>query len=131
MKYSTEPPPIYARAQEMWGVRMEQGVVFTYGDTCHCLKGWIPDWLVPHEEVHVKQQSLISPAKWWEQYFTDPAFRLEQELEAYRVQYQWICKKHKDRATRFNWLQKMAKDLSGPMYGECVSFYQAVKLIRQ
>lgn len=128
MKCSTEPPPVYERAKELWGVTMESGVVFTYGDTCHVITGLLPDWLEAHEIVHTKQQT--DPKAWWEKYFIDPQFRLEQELEAYKAQYKWIEKHIKDKNTRFKWLNKFATDLSSPMYGGIITKREAMNLIK-
>lgn len=128
MKYSTEPPPIYERAHALWGVTMASDVVFTYGDTCHCKDGIIPDWLEAHESVHSRQQ--VDPEAWWELYFNDPDFRLSQELEAYQVQYQWILKRIKDRNSQFRWLNKFATDLASPMYGNIITKAEALKLIK-
>ena len=108
---------------------MESGVVFTYGDTCHCKDDIIPDWLEAHESVHTEQQGE-APASWWDRYFDDSAFRLSQELEAYQVQYQWILKRIKDRNSRFKWLNKFATDLSSSMYGGIVTKAEAMRLIK-
>lgn len=129
MKYSTEPPPIYERANKLWGVTMEDNVVFTYGDICHCKDGSIPAWLEAHEIVHTKQQG-DSPAEWWERYFEDPTFRFGQELEAYKAQYKFILSTVKDRNAQFRWLNKFATDLAGSMYGALVSKTDAMRLIK-
>jgi len=43
--------------------------------------------LIAHEEVHARQQRATGWfAWWWWRYLTDEAFRLDAELEAYRVQ---------------------------------------------
>lgn len=127
MKYSKEPPPIYAKAQELWGVKMEDGVVFTYGDTCHTITGNLPDWLAAHEIVHTRQQT--NPQEWWDKYFIDADFRFSQELEAYREQYKWIKKRVKDRNSCARWLNKFATDLSSPMYGGIVTYSEAFEAI--
>lgn len=38
---------------------------------------------VAHEEVHIRQQTDMGLTKWMLRYFTDGAFRLDQEAEAY------------------------------------------------
>lgn len=130
MEYSKDPPPIYARAKELWGVDFEKGnVVFTYGNMCHTSTGSIPLWLIPHEEQHTVQQRE-DPQAWWDRYFVDPQFRLEQEMEAYRVQYQWIEKNIPGRQQKFTYLKKFAQDLSGPMYGSIISFGKAMEEIK-
>lgn len=42
--------------------------------------------LIAHEMVHVRQQAATGWLAWWWRYLTDESFRLDQELEAYRVQ---------------------------------------------
>lgn len=107
---------------------MESGVVFTYGDTCHTKSGTLPEWLVPHEEVHSRQQ--VDPEEWWERYFIDPQFRFEQELEAYQVQYKWILEHYKDRNKQAQFLNKFASDLSGQMYGNLLTHSKAYRRIK-
>lgn len=128
-KLSTVPPPVYERARELWGVDFDKGVVFTFGDTIHC-KWPIPPDVLAHELVHVKQQTEQSKDYWWFKYFTDAEFRLEQELEAYRAQYQWIVKHVKDRNIRAKYLTHYAQCLSGEMYGKMLLQTDAIKLIR-
>lgn len=127
MKCSTKVPPCYLKAHEMWGVTMDSGVVFTYGDTCHCKDGFIPDWLEAHEIVHSRQQT--NPEEWWNRYFEDVNFRLSQELEAYQEQYKWIKRHVKDRNSCARWLNKFASDLSSPMYGGIITYSEALKAI--
>jgi hypothetical protein len=128
MKYSKHPPPIYEKARKLWGVDFEKGVVFTYGDTCHTATGTLPNHMVPHEETHSLQQG-DDPAAWWEEYMRNPAFRLAQELEAYRAQYAWIRLHVKGRQQQFELLKKLARDLSGPMYGLDIGFQKALMMI--
>lgn len=128
MKLSPEKPPCYERANKLWGVTMEDGVVFTYGDTCHTLLSKLPPWLEAHEIVHSHQQT--NPKEWWDRYFIDPEFRLEQELEAYRAQYQWVLKNIKDKNQQNAFLHKFATDLSSTMYGNLLTRTQAFRRIK-
>jgi len=125
---------VYKKAQEKWGVDLERDLmVMVYGKTMH--KGFKypidPDLLV-HEEVHVKQHTEYEggPAAWWERYLQDPEFRINQEVEAYRRQYEWLKENEPDRNKRFKILVLCAKNLSGPMYGEAISMQNAMNAIR-
>lgn len=86
------PPPIYHRAERAFGVRyFRDDVVMTYGNTIHLHRpNILTDDVIEHECVHMKQQALIGEIDWWEKYFADENFRMEQELEAYRHQYAYI-----------------------------------------
>ena len=112
-------------------------VVFTYGSVLwNPGGGLIPDDLMIHEETHEKQQG-DDPAGWWQRYLSDKHFRLEQELEAYRNQYQYFketkCVKPTGnvRQRRLNsFLHRIARDLSSQIYGEMISLEEAEALIQ-
>jgi hypothetical protein len=92
-KVSKEKPPMYERAKKEFGVDWDRDrVIFTYGDTAYCKDGGMSPDLVVHEKVHMKQQLEIGKDIWWDKYFADPNFRLEQELEAYGAQVEFIKK---------------------------------------
>lgn len=110
-------------------VRKNKHIVFTYGDTIYSPSNTElrPDFL-EHEETHVKRQS--DPVAWWARYLTDVQFRLDEELAAYRAQYQYAVE-HYSRADRRALLTGMTKDLSGAMYGKLVTRKEAIALITQ
>lgn len=89
VNYSPEKPPIYDRCVRQFGVDWDRGVIITYGDTIHC-KYQLPPHRKIHEQVHVRQQTRMGKEKWWDQYFSDPAFRLTQEVEAYKAEIAWV-----------------------------------------
>jgi len=130
---STQKPPahIYDKAVEKWGVDFNKGIVFTYGDTIHSA-GPIPKDLMVHELVHVKQHREYpgGPDMWWERYLEDDKFRYEQELEAYRKQYQWVKNNVKDREKVHKHFMHYAQCLSGSMYGKLVTLQEAMKQIK-
>ena len=90
MKVSNRIPAIYVSCRREFGVRWDDGVVLTYGDTAYCKYPLSPD-LIVHESVHVRQQG-DEPDKWWKQYLYDPDFRREQETEAYLAQADFLRK---------------------------------------
>lgn len=122
------PKGIYEKCQEKWGVDFET-TVFTYGNTIHS-KQPVSDDLLAHELTHVKQQTETDKDVWWHKYFEDPAFRFQQELEAYRNQYKWILAHVRDRNAQARGLLHCAKSLSGSMYGNMLTLSEALKLIK-
>jgi hypothetical protein len=106
--------------------------VFTYGNTVYAPgHDWIDNALAVHEGVHSqRQEEGVGPLKWWELYLQDPQFRLTEELVAYRAQYKYFCKQVKAKKVRRAFLEAIAKDLSGPMYGGLMTFDRAKAEIR-
>lgn len=121
-------PPNYKKIKEKFNP--PYGVVFTYGDTLYVpFEENISIDLAAHEQVHMEQQK--NPEEWWKKYFEDENFRTEQELQAYQVQYKTFCKQIKAKKERKKFLNRIASDLSGPIYGNCVSFEEAIEKIQQ
>lgn len=105
--------------------------VFTYGDTIYSpSNGNIDVYLMSHEETHTKQQGTEIDA-WWKKYLNDNLFRLKQEVEAYTNQYVHFCKNKKDPVRQMEFLDRLAQDLSSPMYGNVCSLEDARKFIKQ
>jgi hypothetical protein len=119
-------PPIYNKCVEVFGVNWDDGVIFTYGDTIYC-KNEIPDYKIAHESTHIKQQGN-NPDEWWARYFVDTEFRLQQEIEAYLAENK-ILNKIKDRNARFRIKDFNARCLSGKMYGNIISYNEALKML--
>lgn len=124
------PPNYKAIIAVFPSVKLSPNVVFTYGNTIYKPYGEqnLPNHLIKHEEVHIKQQSIIGPVVWWRQYLANQRFRLEQEVEAYRVEYDVIENEY-SRPMRRKLLNHIAKNLSGPMYGNIVNKEAAIRLI--
>ena len=118
-------PPNYAEIEKVFDIR-GKNIVFAYGDVLYNPRGAdITNDLMVHEETHKRQQGN-DPASWWSKYLKDVNFRLNQEVEAYRNQFQFYKQKHK------HWmpfLQFISKDLSGKMYGNIISFVDAMSAI--
>ena len=125
MKISHEKPPNWDKLVEQFGAKWGETVV-TYGDTCYCMFPPSRD-LEVHELVHTEQQK--DPVAWWNRYYIDPKFRFDQELEAYKGQYMFLKKVVKDRNLLLRQRDRLARDLSGPMYCNCVKFDEAFRLI--
>ena len=126
--FSKEKPPIYEKAHEIFGVKWKKKVIFTYGNTIHC-KNVIGKQKINHEVVHVYQQMEYGKDKWWDRYFEDVNFRLGQEVEAYLNEIKWVKANVFDMKLRSIILNKIASDLSSPMYGSMVSFKNAKEIL--
>jgi len=129
MKIVHDLPPNYKKIQEHFpGADFDEGVVFTYGDTCYCKRPLTPDLYV-HEQVHTRQQK--KPKKWWKKYFKSPKFRLEQETEAYQAQWEWVKHNVRDRNVIHKVRDSIALTLSGKLYGNIISYNEALQLLRE
>ena len=128
------PPPkdLYIRLNFKFGVDWEKGVIFTYNNKIYS-KYPISEDLVKHELVHIRQQNdfIGGSDAWWNKYLEDKEFRLNQELEAYRKQFRWSKANIKDRNRLFNILRHSAIDLSSSMYGDILSYEEALKEIQK
>lgn len=87
-----------------------------------------------HEEVHLKQQLAfghndIATYSWARRYVEDPAFRLQQEIEAYTAQVNFL-KENSNRQDRKWRIKKIAEALSSAMYGNLISYEDALKLFQ-
>jgi hypothetical protein len=135
MKIIISKPPafIWDKCKEMFSFN-EKSTVFTFGDTLYNPgNAAIMDHLLVHEETHANQQSHDDTAAklWWARYFEDPKFRIDQEVEAYRAQYKFICTKIKDRNARARALHQLASYCSSAMYGNEISYSDAVARIKK
>jgi hypothetical protein len=107
--------------------------VFAYGDTLYNPSGGaISDDLMAHEETHAgRQVDVGGPAEWWRMYMADEDFLISEEAFAYGAQARFLAQRTKDRNARFRVLMHLAQIFSGPLYGNVVTFDQAVILIRK
>lgn len=121
-------PPNIDQINDVLHTIGKRDIIYTYGDICYMPSGGTltPD-LEAHESTHTRQQAG-DPEGWWDRYLTDEKFRLEQEVQAYRVQYNWFVE-HGNRKQRRAMLQLFAKTLASPMYGNIVSVAEAKDLI--
>ena len=125
---NTPPEGIFEKCHELWGVDFNT-TVFTVGNKIHS-KHPLTEDLLAHEVTHVGQQTAMGDGVWWDRYFVDPAFRMEQELEAYRNQYKWVTDTFSDRNKQASYLVGFARSLSGTMYGNLITFTEAMQLIK-
>jgi hypothetical protein len=116
--------PLFERASKIFDI--QRGTCFTYGDVYYTDFAPIPADFLVHEQCHTKQQTTYGIEEWWERYFIDPKFRLNQELECYRVQLNSI----KDRNQRFRRRLEVIGDLSSAMYGNIVTKEELNSLLK-
>lgn len=122
------PPPNLAAIVKAFGRQAASpGIIYSYGDRIHVPSGKpLPYELLVHEETHLRQQAAAGgPEPWWERYLVDAAFRLEQEIEAYRNQLATIT----DRKTRRARISAIANLLAGGTYGRVCSSAQVKALL--
>jgi len=126
-------PPVYEEVLRNFQINIAS-TLFTFGDVIYNPQQIeTPDDYVHHEELHAEQQghNPEGAGRWWARYFSDPYFRIDQEARAYAHQYDYWCKKHKDRNQRNRKLLQLASTLASPMYGSVVGQSGAVDLIRR
>lgn len=82
-----------------------------------------------HESHHLKQQLEAGWLWWWIQYRLSRAFRMQQELEAYRMQYNFGVRIMPDFRGKTVYLFDLAAGMAGPTYGLGIDRDQAMKLI--
>lgn len=82
--------------------------------------------LITHEITHHRQQKKYGLQNWLEYYIKDDKFRLKMEIEAYRNQLNDI----KDRNQRAKLRMELSKHLSSPMYGNIISYEEAVRELK-
>lgn len=132
VKVSSQKPPewILQAVKDKFDVDWESNIVFAYDGQIMTNGGIVTEDLVAHETTHFDQQEKVGGSdNWWRKYLEDEKFRFEQELEAYRNQYQFIKMISRDQKFINNNLAFFAEALSGPIYGNMVSKDVAYNLI--
>lgn len=125
-------PPNYGDIATAFNIKDNENVVITYGNQLFVPGGKkiiIDKQLLKHEETHARQQLAMGIEEWWERFIADPGFRLSQELEAYREQYRAMASLRPQKRTGY--LTHIAKDLSGEIYGNMITFEEAIKIITE
>lgn len=132
MKISTKIPAIYKTLHKKFGATWDDLIIICVGDTVYTKDPSIlREDLLVHEKVHEVQQRVEGSAGWWNKYIEDPQFRLSQEIEAYKIQAHWVRENINDRNLRRRYFKSMANDLSSEMYGNLVTFDQAMEIIKK
>ena len=108
---------------------VDDQTVFPYKGDIYLNYSLPPDIYV-HEVAHLEQQNKIGADKWERQYLDNPQFRLEQELQAYRVQLRIVNKYTKDKNKRNEARVKCAQALSSSLYGNLLNFNEAFNRLK-
>lgn len=130
---TTERPPqhIEEKALKLFDASFDDTVVFAYGDKIHTIILDIPKDIIVHEKVHLRQQKEVGLDEWWDKYFSDTDFRVDMEAEAYGAQFKYLKSMRRDRNWRFKKLRKLAKKLSGDLYGNAIPMSEAMSIIKK
>lgn len=99
--------------------------IFAYDGVIYTNAVSLPHHLIVHEETHHRQQEKYGLDNWVDKYLSDTQFRLDMEIEAYRNQLQAM-----NRKERRELLKICAGDLSSNLYGNIISFNEAVELLK-
>ena len=114
-------PPNYRQINQAFNIRGKP-VIFCYGDTIYNPSRIdVPPCLIAHETVHSRQQGS-DPDGWWRRYIDDLEFRLREEVEAHRAEYEHLGQTQKH-------LDDIARRLSSQIYGRLVTFETARLLV--
>lgn len=132
MEVIYDKPPIYDKVAAAFNIKDDSTVIFTYGNKLFVPGGRrlvLDKPLMRHEETHARQQKITGIEEWWERFLVDPAFRLSQELEAYREQYRAMASL--PLGTVVGYLEHICADLSGEMYGNMLTADEAKAVITE
>lgn len=123
-----EYPPNYHKIKSNFEIG-DSKPLFAYSPHIYNpFKIYVDPTLYFHESIHIKQQDG-KPEEWWDKYILDKSFRLEQETEANQKQWKLFTKVVKDRNERYRFKIQLAKNMASNLYGNMVSYDEAIKLL--
>lgn len=120
-----ERPPNFDELARVFPI-VGQGVIFSWGDVIYNPQNAkISSSLFAHEAVHQRrQQGGIED--WWRRYIDDTEFRLEEEILGHKAELVMLVAMGMNRQQRRGEAKRIAKRLSGPLYGRLISTARAV-----
>lgn len=122
-------PPNIDEIDKVLHVKGRDTIIYTYGDTIYVPGAFeLTQDLIDHEMTHVSQQSAMGADEWWDRYLKDVEFRIDQEVEAYKVQLSTI-NATSNRKVRREAKSFMASTLASNMYGNMLTKKQAERLL--
>jgi hypothetical protein len=127
MKILTTKPPNWQRIADTFPVDWNS-IIIAYYPNIHCGVE-VSNQKQAHEEIHLSRQRDLGVDLWWEYYLTNPSFRLNEELEAYKVEVEWVKENIATRNQRRFLLDKIYSDLSGSVYGFICSYEEAKRML--
>lgn len=104
-------------------------VATTYEGDIYCPNGPVREDVIAHEKEHIRQYGDDYNG-WLKRCQNDTDFLIEQEVEAYAVQVEYI-RKHVGLREADESVISFATFLSGPVYKNIISFDEALKKIKQ
>jgi hypothetical protein len=119
------------------GLKPSFYTLFAYGNDLYNPGGWqIPNHLMVHEETHGLRQivytedgEVLGVEGWWKMYLEDSRFRFDEELMAYKAQYQYFCRWKSNVRKQTEFLCNLAVELSSELYGNLIGVEDAMKAI--
>lgn len=124
-------PPVYAECVRAFDLKPDQPVLFAWGETIYNPTGCtITPELFAHEAVHGARQMEQGVEAWWKSYLADARFRVFEESLAHVAEYAAYVRRHANRRKRTAMLEAIAQRLCGPLYGNLLTFNQAVQIVR-
>lgn len=132
MKILVEQPPIIDRIIAVFPfVKDEKNMLYAYGDVIYSPGGAdVPPYKIVHEMVHGEQQREVGVEWWWDTYLVDKVFRLNEEIPAHHADYKSFCRHYKDKNEQLRYLNYLAGQLSGPIYGNLITHSEAMRRIK-
>lgn len=129
MKVSDERPMIMDEVERRFpAASWEKGTIVAFFPFVYCKFKLAPSKVV-HEGCHLRAQEKMGVEDWWARYFDYPEFRLEEEICAYAEEASFVRSVVRDRNLAFRMIRDMALELSGPLYGNLISYGAALKII--
>ncbi len=133
MKIIKAYPPNYAALLAKFGDVVRGDVIFSYGDRIFCPSGRkLHPALIAHEEVHGARQRILGVELWWENYLADPEFRFIEEVLAHHaewIHFKWMTNPMPSEKLKRNIFRQICERLSGPLYGNMVTYEHAAKIL--
>lgn len=104
----------------------EKGIALAFADRVYSCETHMDLSFQIHEQTHLTRQreSVLYAMWWWMRYFFSAKFRYREELIAYSRQYAFICKYYL-QSDNMKWLDRLAKQLSSPLYGRVTNYLTA------
>jgi hypothetical protein len=105
--------------------KKKSNVATTYKGDIYCPNGPVRDDVIEHEKKHIEQYGDDYDG-WIKKCESDNKFYIDQEIEAYRAQLEFI-EKTRGRADRLTATLSFAKFLSSDVYNNNISIDEALK----
>ena len=130
MKIKRKLPPFWFILHWFFPNANPKTICVAWGDTLYTYGELTPD-LLEHEKVHLQRQrhSKVIGIFWIARYVLSRKFRLNEEVLAYKAQWNFTEKWVKDRNWRFKCLIHLIDELSSSLYGNLCTKDKAKPLI--